>query len=142
VELNLALAFYKTGQIETAATMLDNVHRAAPEELQPALLLADCRLSMGENKKVIDLLTPFMERGPDDLAIAYLVGTALVRDDQPARGQVIINRIMRQGDSAETRLLLGTAKLGAGDFPAALTDLAKAVEMNPKLPDVYAYYGQ
>jgi len=142
VEFNLALAFYKSGQTETAAGMLEKVHREAPEELQPVLLLADCRLGMGENKKVIELLTPFAERRPDDLAIAYLLGTALVRDDQPGRGQVIIDQILRHGDSAETWLLLGTAKLNAGDFPAALADLTKAVELNSNLPDVYSYYGQ
>jgi tetratricopeptide (TPR) repeat protein len=141
-ELNLALALYKTGQTEAAAGTLEKVHQAAPEELQPILLLADCRLAMGENKKVIELLTPWSERRPDDLAIAYLLGTALVRDDQPARGQVIIDRILRHGDSAETWLLLGTAKLNAGDFPAALADLTKAVELNPNAPDVYSFYGQ
>ena len=141
-ELNLGLAFYKTGQAEAAAATFEKVHRAAPRELQPILLLADCRLAMGENKKVIDLLTPVAEQRPDDLAVAYMLGTALVRDDQPVRGQPIIDRILRHGNSAETWLLLGTAKLNAGDFPAALVDLKKAVDLNPNLPDVWAYYGQ
>ena len=142
VELNLALAFYKSGEFSTAADTLEQAHRHAPGELQPILLLADCRLAMGENRKVIELLDPEARRRPDDLAIAYLLGTALVRDDQPARGQVIIDRILRHGEMPQTRLLLGTAKLNAGDFPAALADLAKAVELDPALPDVYAYYGQ
>src|SRR5689334_15655239 len=47
VELNLGLAFYKTGQTGEAAAAFERVHRAAPSELQPALLLADCRLAMG-----------------------------------------------------------------------------------------------
>ena len=142
VELNLALAFYKTGQAEAAAAALENVHRAAPDELQPVLLLADCRLAMGENKKVVDLLAPWAGTLPDNLAIAYMLGTALVRDNQLARGQVVIDRILRNGDSAETYLLLGTTKLNAHDDPAALADLAKAVALNPNLPDVYSYYGQ
>src|SRR5882724_3901206 len=142
VELNLALAFYKTGQADVAAATLEKVHRAAPDQLQPILLLADCRLAMGENKKVIDLLTTVSTQRPDDLAIAYMLGTALVRDEQPARGQVIIDRILRNGDSAETWLLLGTTKLNARDYPAALADLSKAVQLNPNLPDVYGYYGQ
>ena len=44
VECNPALAFYKNGQTDTAAGI---VHRAAPDELQPVLLLADCRLGAG-----------------------------------------------------------------------------------------------
>jgi Flp pilus assembly protein TadD len=142
VELNLALAYYKTGQADAAAAELEKVHRAAPGEMQPVLLLADCRLAMGENKKVIALLGPIAEKQPDDLAIAYMLGTALVRDDQPTRGQMIIDRILRRGDSAETWLLLGTSKLNAADYPAALADLAKAVQLNAELPEVHAYYGQ
>jgi tetratricopeptide (TPR) repeat protein len=142
VELNLGLALYKTGQIETAAAEFEKVHQATPGELQPVLLLADCRLAMGENKKVIELLTPLSETRPDDLAIAYMLGTALIRDDQPTRGQAVIDRILRHGDSAETWLLLGTAKLNAGDFPGALADLKKAIDLNPNVPDLYAYYGQ
>jgi tetratricopeptide (TPR) repeat protein len=142
VELNLALAFYKSGQADIAAATLEEVHRAAPNQLQPILLLADCWLAMGENKKVVDLLTPVSTQRPEDLAIAYMLGTALVRDDQPARGQVLIDRILRNGDSAETWLLLGTTKLNARDYPAALADLSKAVQLNPNLPEVYGYYGQ
>ena len=142
VELNLALAFYKSGQIAAAIPSLEKVHRAAPGELQPVLLLADCWLRTGENKKVIDLLAPVADQRADDPAIAYLFGTALVRDEQYTRGQPVIDRILRNGESAEARLLLGTTKLNAGDYPAALVDLAKAVELNPNLPDAWSYYGQ
>ena len=142
VELNLGLAYYKTGQTELAAATLEKAHRAAPDQLQPTLLLADCWLAMGKNKNVVELLTPLSSQRPDDLAITYLLGTALVRDNQVSRGQVVIDRILRDGDSAEARLLLGTTKLTAQDYPAALADLSKAVELNPNLPDVYSYYGQ
>src|SRR5215831_8299847 len=110
-ELNLALAYYKTGRKELAAAILEKVHRAAPDELQPTLLLADCWLAMGRNRNVAELLTPLSGKRPDDLAIAYLLGTALIRDNQVARGQVVIDRILRNGDSAEARLLLGTTRL-------------------------------
>jgi tetratricopeptide (TPR) repeat protein len=142
VELNLALAYYKTGRTETAAATLAQVHRTAPDQLQPTLLLANCWLALGKNHEVAELLTPLSTQRPDDLAIAYMLGTALVRDNQVARGQVLVDRILRNGDSAEARLLLGATKLQARDYPAALADLTKAVELNPHLADVYAYYGQ
>jgi tetratricopeptide (TPR) repeat protein len=142
IELNLGLAWYKSGQTQLAATTFEKVHQRAPGELQPTLLLADCLLAMGKDKDVVSLLGDLGEQRPDDLAISYLLGTALARDGQIERGQVIINRILRNGDTAEARLLLGTTKLRAQDYPAALVDLAKAVELNPKLPDVYTYYGQ
>jgi tetratricopeptide (TPR) repeat protein len=142
VELNLGLAFYKTGQFEQAAATLEKVHRAAPGEVQPILLLADCRLALGDNQAVVKLLDPIAATRPDDPVITYLLGTALVRDGQVERGQSVIDRILRQGDSAETHLLLGTAKLNARDYPAALADLARAVALKPDLPDGYSYYGQ
>jgi hypothetical protein len=44
---------------------------------------------MDEHKQVAGLLTPLAAQRPDDLAIAYLLGTALVRDNQINRGQVM-----------------------------------------------------
>jgi hypothetical protein len=75
------------------------------------MLLADCHLQMGENKKVIELMTPLDRNRPDDLGISYLLGTALVRDGQGEKGQVYIEKIMRRGDSAEARLLMGTTHM-------------------------------
>ena len=125
-----------------AAATLEKVHRAAPAELQPILLLADCWLAMGENKKVIELLTPLAEQRPDDLAIAYMLGTALVAR-QPTRAA--------KSSSIASCATATPPKPGycsappsstRGDYPAALADLTKAVELNPNLPDVYSYYGQ
>lgn len=140
--LNLALAFYKAGEISEAARELSSLHAADPANQQVTLLLADCWLRQGENTRVVDLLTPLEKQNQNDLAIAYLLGTALLRDKQIERGQQMIDRILRNGDSAEAHLLLGTAKLEALDYPAAIADFQKAVELNPKLPDVYSYLGR
>src|ERR1035438_8775875 len=109
---------------------------------QVVLLLADCWLRQGENAKVIGLLAPLDQPNQGDLAIAYLLGMALLRDKQIDRGQLIVDRILRNGDSAEARLLLGMAKLEALEYPAAIADLTKAVELNPDLPDLHSYLGQ
>lgn len=141
IEFNLALAYYKTGQLRPAVETFNKVHAEMPTDLRPVMLLADCYLRLGDNKKVIDLLSPLEAAHADDHAIIYMLGTALVRDGQAAKGQVIIDKILRNGDSAEARLLLGTTKLRMNDIPGALDDLQKAVELDPHLPDVYAYYG-
>jgi len=140
--LNLALAFYKEGQISDAVRELEALHAVQPANQQVILVLGDCWLRQGENAKVIGLLTPLDQQNQGDLAIAYMLGTALLRDKQVERGQRIIDRILRNGDSAEARLLLGMARLEALEYPAALADLTKAVELNPQLPDLYSYLGQ
>jgi len=141
VELNLALAYYKTGDTEHAVTLFEKVHRAVPGQLQPALLLADCWLAMGRNKEVAELLTPFSGGKPENPAVEYALGLALVRDNQVERGQVLIDKILRNGNSAEAMLLMGVTKLNVSDFAGALEDIAKAVRLNPELPDVYSLYG-
>src|SRR5207244_4889439 len=57
-------------------------------------------------------------------------------------GGTVTDRILRQGDSAEARLLLGTTKMFANDYAGALPDLKKAVELNPRLSEAHAYYGE
>lgn len=141
VRINLALSYYKTAQLTSAAEQLTTVVAEQPANRQAVFLLADCDLRLGENKKVIQLLSPLEKETPDDKGLIYLLGTALIRDEQPARGQLLVDRILRDGDSAEARLLLGTTKMNAREFAEALVDLKKAAELNPQLPDVFSYYG-
>ena len=54
---------------------------------------------------------------------------------------MLVDRILRDGDSAEARLLMGATKFSGQDFAGALSDFKRAVELNPSLPDLYAYYG-
>jgi Flp pilus assembly protein TadD/peroxiredoxin len=142
ITLNLGLAYYKSGRIPEAAQDFSKARETAPDSRQIALLLADCNLRMGQNEKVIALLTPIEKQDSNDLAIAYLLGTALIRDSRVEEGQQRVDRILRNGDSAEARFLLGSQMFAAGNFPAALKQLASATELNPNLPGLESLYGQ
>jgi Tfp pilus assembly protein PilF len=138
VRLNLALAYFKASELTAAVGEFQRLHKTEPGDLRVALLLADCHLGMGDNKAVIAVLEPFAVK--DNRAVDYLLGTALLRDNQIERGQPIVDRIFRAGDTAESRLLIGTSKLMVKDFAGAREQLEKAVEKNPELPGVYPYY--
>jgi tetratricopeptide (TPR) repeat protein len=142
VSLNLALAYYKMGELQQAINILKKVRNQAPSNVQAVLLLADCYLRTGQNKDVIELLDSLQRTDEDNAAFNYLLGTALVRDGQTARGQLIIDKILKNGDSAEARLLMGTTKFMVKDFSGAMADFQKAAEMNPNLPEVHSWYGQ
>jgi tetratricopeptide (TPR) repeat protein len=141
VRLNLALAYYKTGDFNQAIKTLQRVHAEEPGNMQAITVLSDCYLKLGQNKNVITLLTPVQQAQPNNETFIYLLGTALVRDGQADKGQVLIDKILRNGDSAESRLLMGTAKYMVSDYAGAREDLRKAVELNPNLPEAFAYYG-
>ena len=142
IRFNLAVAYYKSAHVVLASQELEKVIAAQPENQNATLLLADCYLQMGEYQKIIPLLSPYEAKYPDNKAIAYLLGTALLRDKQVEKGQQQIEKIMRDGDSAEARMLLGTTYMLSGDYALAVKELAAAAKLNPKLPTVHAYYGR
>src|SRR5215470_5449757 len=139
---NLGLAYYKSGRIAEAESEFTKSHHISPDNLQTVLLLADCQLRMGENRDVIKLLTPVEAQHSDELAIAYLLGTALINEGQITEGQKRVDRILSKGDSAEARFLLGNQMFSAKDFPAAVKQLASAIELNATLPGLQSLYGQ
>ncbi|HXG92035.1 MAG TPA: tetratricopeptide repeat protein [Blastocatellia bacterium] len=145
IRFNLALAYYKAALFAEAAAELNQFLAAAsglPQRHSAVLVLADCQVRLGEYKKVIELLTPLAEAIPDDRTVAYLLGSALISDGQLDRGQVLIDRVFRDENSAEARLLIGSILLVADDGHGAIKELERAIELNPKLPTLRAWYGR
>ncbi len=142
IGVNLALAYQKSGRIRDAAEKLAALHAGNPTERQVTLLLADCELQIGNYDRVIELLQPVERDNPADLATSYMLGTALIRKQRIAEGRVLLDRILQTGDSAEARFLQGTQFFESGDYPAAVNELARAVELNPSLPQLQSFYGK
>lgn len=141
IKLNLSLAYRKSGRLKEAATQLEGLHSMAPQVKQISLLLADSDLQLGENDRVIALLQPLERSEPSDLATAYMLGTALIRERRIKEGELLLDRILRNGDSPEARFLLGTQYYESGNYPAAVKELAEAAKLNPDLPGLQSYYG-
>ena len=140
--LNLALAYYKMGRIDDAVTELEKVYVEEPANHQAVLLLADCYLRMAREEDVIRILEPEEQKYPDDMAVAYMLGTALIRQKRVEEGEVLVDRILRNGDSAEAHLMLGSAKMNVQDYAGARDEFAKAVALNPNLPEVHVLYAK
>jgi tetratricopeptide (TPR) repeat protein len=140
--LNLALLYYKMGKIEDAATELEKVYAEEPANHQAVLLLADCYLRMAREDDVIRVLEPEEQKYPDDMAVAYMLGTALIRQKRVEEGEVLVDQILRNGDSAEAHLMMGSAKMNVQDYAGARDEFAKAVALNPNLPEVHVLYAK
>lgn len=141
IALNIALAYEKSGRVQAAAERFDSLHAANPENLQVTMLLADCNLQLGNDKRVIALLEPLHAQAPGDLGVVYMLGMALLRDHQTDAGQKLLDQILRNGDSAESRFLLGVRMFEAQDYPAAVKQFERAAALNPSLPGLQAFYG-
>jgi tetratricopeptide (TPR) repeat protein len=142
VRLNLALAYYKSARPNDAIPHLKRVVASEPDGRSAYLVLADCYLQTGQHQDLISLLKPREQMFGEDLAFAYLLGTALLQADNAADGQQYVDRIFRAGESAEGRLLTGMAYLARQDFPSAKTELERAVKLNPRLPTVNSLHGR
>lgn len=142
VRFNLALAYYKAARITDAADELSRVVAIKPGDTNAVLVLADCYFRLGEHKKIIELLTPLEAAFANDRAFAYLLGTALIEDNQLSRGQQFIDRILRDGNSGEAHVLLGSALMKSSDYPSAVKRFEMAIQLNPSLPNANSLYGQ
>jgi len=141
IRFNLGLALYKTGSLEEAAAEFREVLKRDASQRAALLLLADCTLQMGDDAAVVALLQPHEGELLDDHLFAYLLGTALIQTNDLERGQAVIDRLFRDGESAEGHLLIGIQHMRRVDSREAVTHLQKAAELNPELPTVHSLLG-
>jgi Flp pilus assembly protein TadD len=141
IRRNLALAFYKSGRLEEAIAELVRLRRQRPEDLELALLLADCHFRRDEDKEVIAVLEPFAASQTDNPAIAYLLGTVLIRQGDVKRGQELVSRILGRGETPEAHLLLGMAQLRGAALEQAEAEFEKAAALRPGLAAAWSQLG-
>jgi tetratricopeptide (TPR) repeat protein len=142
VRFNLALALYKAARIPEAADELEKVVAQEPGHRNAVLLLANCRAQTGNQAAVVSLLSPREEEFKDDRLFAYLLGSALLSRNELMRGQAYIDRLFQGGETAEAHVLMGVAHLRRRDYPAALPELERAVQMSPDLRTVHSLLGR
>jgi len=145
IRFNLSMAYYKAALFSEAATELSRFLASNPKSPDPItakLVLADCQIRLGEYSKVVELLSPLAEAEPSNKTIAYLLGSALISQGNLSRGQQVIDQVFNDDNSAEGRLLIGSMLLLADDAHNALKEIERAIELNPKLPTVQAWYGR
>lgn len=146
IRFNLALAYYKGALFNEAADELTRFLTAAapdvPRRINAELLLADCQVRMGNYKKVIESLSPLAEDDPNNRTVAFLLGSALIGDGQFSRGQLLIDKVFHDDDSAQAHLLLGSILLLADDGHGAIREFERAIQLDPKLPTLHAWYGR
>jgi tetratricopeptide (TPR) repeat protein len=142
VLLNLSLAYYKQGDFSQARVQLETLHKFHPANQQAFLLLADCDLRLGKFQDAIALVEPAFDARPEDPALEYILGTALIQDGQTQKGATVIDRMMRNGNSTVAGVLVGAAQYAAGEYKLATATLEKTLAANPEIPGAWTLYGR
>ena len=141
VRFNLALALYKSDDTAAAADELNRIVTVEPGNRNAVLLLADCWSQLGRDGDVISLLTPRQADYEGNRLYSYLLGTALLKRSEIQRGQAIIDNLFSNGESPEGHVLMAAAYMKQLDHKRALTEVERAVALNPQLPGVQGLYG-
>ncbi len=139
---NLGLAYYKAARLDDAIAAFEAVVKSSPETKAAVLLLGDALLQSGRFQQAIDVLAPREEQFAEDLGFGYVLGTALLRAGQRDRAQIYLDRIFKAGPSAEGHLLMATAMIETRDYPGAVAEVRKALEINPDLPTLRTVFAR
>jgi len=134
VLLNLALAYYKKGDFESAAEQFDTLHQANPRDVRVAILLGDSDVRLGKPATAVELLEPLEPANAQNLDLEYAYGTALIKVGKRRDGVARIEKVAKAGNSADAYFLAGSTFLDLNEFESAL-------RLDPKLPGVYTLAG-
>jgi tetratricopeptide (TPR) repeat protein len=146
IRFKLGSAYYRSADFLHAAEEFEKVRASElPESdrsIRNSILLADCYQRRGEYAKVIAVLDPIADLRPDDLGVAYQLGSAYLHENDEERGMHILERIMSRADTAEARLLLAMTKMRALDLNGALAQIRRCLELNPGLAEAHVIEGR
>ena len=141
VRRNLALAYYKKGDFKNAAEQFEILHSALPNDAGIASLLGYTDVQLGKADAAVALLEPLESHNAGNLDFEYAFGSALIKAGRRREGVERLEKVAKQGNSADAYLLAGSTLLDLNDFELARRDLEEALRLDPKLPGVYTLTG-
>ncbi|HLY15645.1 MAG TPA: tetratricopeptide repeat protein [Bryobacteraceae bacterium] len=140
LRLNLALAYYKKSALREAIEQFTAL-QADPGDARIGALLGDCYARLGQDDRAIAVLAPVEKAHPDDLGVAWLLGSSLIRAGHRRDGLERVDRVAKEGNSAEAYLLAGQTALKLNEFERARDDADAALRLNPRLAGVLTLRG-
>jgi tetratricopeptide (TPR) repeat protein len=141
VLFDLAVAYHKKGDFETAAEQFETLHKATPADIRVAILLGDSDVHVGKPATAVELLEPLEPANAQNLDLEYVYGTALIQVGKRRDGVARIEKVAKASNSAAAYFLAGATLLDLNEFESARRDLDEALRLDPKLPGIYTRAG-
>src|SRR3974390_2725144 len=122
VRLNLALAYEEKGDFPHEVTQLEFFHSSEAGNLQASMLLADCYFRLDRYIDTVKLLEPLERFLPNDLDLAWLLGSALINTGRAEEGLRRIDKVAEKAQNAEAYLLAAQTRLTLTQYDLAEHD--------------------
>ena len=142
VLLNMGLAYYKKGDFANARAQFETLLKSQPRNVRVAILLGDTDIRLQKANDALSVLEPLSAENEDNLDFEYVYGSALIAAGHRRDGVPHIDKVAHGQNSADAYLLAGATRLQLDDFEPARKDLETALQLNPKLPNVYTLLGE
>lgn len=141
LQLNLALAFFKKGDMKSACAQLEPLYRVQSKDARIATLLGDADTRLGDAAAAVAVLAPLAAANENNPDFGYVYGSALVRSGERRKGAAVLEKVAGWGHGADAYMFAGSTLLDLNEFQRAREDLEAALALDPKLPGLYSLVG-
>ena len=142
LDRNYGFAAYRAELYSVAVPPLERQLAAHSDDAFVRQVLGLSYFFQENYSKAAGVLRPFLNHPPDDPALLFAWGTALIRTRQSVDAAKIFQHMLHQNDANPgVHFLLGQAYAQDKDYPNALGELKAALVLDPKLPEAHYYAG-
>jgi arylsulfatase A-like enzyme/Flp pilus assembly protein TadD len=136
------VAQFQDGDFPGAEKTLQGVIAASPSFILAYTHLASMRKEMGRSAAAVQVLEQGLEKNPGNILLLAKLGIVLADSGQWRRAIPILEQCVSQEDfDPEKFNFLGIAYYQGGDFPRALKNYARALELDHNNASVYSNIG-
>jgi tetratricopeptide (TPR) repeat protein len=140
--VDLAIAYFYTGQYSKGIAPLQRVIIADPKNQTAHHLLGKTYFMMGEFERAEVELGEALKLAPGDYDAEYTLGLSfLKRKDVAKAKQLYDGMVKRLGNRPALRALIGRAYRETGFLPQSIEEFKQAIALDPKFPRVHYYLG-
>lgn len=139
--LDLGLAYFKKGDFSDARLQFETLRKSQPDNVQVTILLGYSYLNLEKASDAVVLLSPMESRNATNSDFEYVLGSALITIGKRNEGVARVEKVAKITNSAGAYYLAGTTLLKMNAFEQARVDLDAALQLDPKLPNIYTLAG-
>lgn len=143
----LGKAYYSQGNyqktIESLGPVFDNFSKGSAEQLQSVQMLGLSYYVSGRLAEAIPFFERIIEGQPENGEVAYALGVSYIQTRQPAKSRDMFAKLFKVQTNSASAYLLNAKMLVRQQFEeTAEVELNKALELDPKLPEVRFVLGE